>query len=158
MSALRSYPSEPAVELFKDLSELHFLSEKDAKELLPYLEAVEINADETLWSEGDESAFVCFILSGRFEEKKATEFANKQIVVGVYGTGAMIGESSLLEDLPHPLTLSCLESGRLLILSGESFKTLQQENPQAAMQIFKAATQTLSLRLAKSFERLAAIF
>ena len=150
--------TEPGIELCKELSELHFLSGNDAEALLPYLEACEIARGETLWKEGDESAFAAIILSGRFEEKKSTEFADKQIVVGLYGKGSMIGVSSLLGDLPRPLTAVCFERARLLTLSRERFGTLQQEKPQAAMQLLKGATLTLSIRLRKSFDRLAAIF
>lgn len=158
MSAQISLSSGPTAEALKGLSELKFLSQKDAEELLPYLENKEISSGTALWKEGEESAFVTIILSGRFEEKKAMTFANKQIVVGVFGKGSLIGESSLLDGLPRPLTAVCLEDARVLTLSRIRFETLQQEKPQVAMQIFKAATQSLSLRLAKSFERLSAIF
>jgi CRP-like cAMP-binding protein len=158
MNPLVQLRTVSTAECLQELSGLHFLSAKDAEVLLPYLEAVEIARGETLWNEGEQSAFAAFILSGRFEEKKATEFANKQIVVGIYDKGAMVGEGSLLDHLPRPLTATCLENAKLLTLSRNRFAALLQEQPQTAIQVLKGATLTLSMRLRKSYDRLAAIF
>ncbi len=135
-----------------------FISENDAEELLPYFEVSAIDRGDILWKEGEESDFAAIILSGRVEEKKATEFADKQFVIGVYSKGAMLGESSLLDDLPRPLTAVCLENTRLLTFPRARFTNLQQEKPHLAVQVFKLATRTLSIRLNKAFGRLAAIF
>jgi len=145
-------------ETLSELTSFPFLSASDAEELLPYLEIDEIASGTPLWMEGDESAFVAFILSGRFEERKATEFADKPIVVGIYGAGSIIGESSLLDNQPRALTAVCFEDAKLLTLSRDRFDALLQEKPQTAMQILKGANLTLSFRLRKAFDRLAAIF
>ncbi len=158
MSILQPIDSGSVDEALNTLSNFNFFSKKDAEVLLPYLELNEIASGETLWREGDKHTFVTFILAGRFEENKATEFANKPIVVAVYGKGSMIGESSLLDNLPCPLTAVCFEDAKILSLSHDSFATLQQENPQTAIQVLKGATMTLAIRLRKSYDRLAAIF
>jgi len=149
---------ETGAEFLNPLSRWPFLSGKEAETLLPYLEVLEITSGEALWKEGDENTFTAFILSGRLEEKKVTEFADKQIVVGVYTEGSMIGESSLFDNLGRPFTAVCLENARLLILSRRQFEILQQEDRQTALLVLKGAALTLSLRLRKSFDRLVAIF
>lgn len=155
---MQTNDAEVDAKLLAELVALRLLPDNEAKTLLAYLEVSEVPRGEPLWMEGDESAFAAFILSGRFEEKKATEFADKQIVVGVYGKGSMIGESSLLDNLPRPLTAVCLDNARLLSLTQARFEDLQEENPPIAMQVLKRANLTLAMRLRKSFERLAAIF
>ncbi len=147
-----------AADHLRNLPALNDLSPDQAEALLASCEMREVAAGETLWREAEKSSFAAIVLDGRFEEKKLTEFANKQIVVGVYGAGAIIGESSLLDGLPRPLTVSCLASGRLLVLCRDRFHNLQSENPQLALHIYKYSTRSLSIKLAKSFERLAAIF
>lgn len=158
MAANKATETRASAELVKELSAVRFLTIATAEELLPYLEILEIDCGKTLWEAGQASDFAAIILSGLVEEKKATEFADKQFVVGVYGKGAMIGESSLQDDFPRPLTAVCLEDTRLLTFPRARFANLQQENPYLAMQLLKLSTFTLSIRLNKAFDRLAAIF
>ncbi len=140
------------------LSLVPLLSKDDAAALAPYFSARTLASGESLWQEGDTGRLAAVILSGRFEEKKTTEFAGKQFVVGVYGPGALLGESSLLGDFGSPLSAVCLTDGRLLSISKERFAALQEENPRLALQLLKAANRSLAIKLGKAFERLAAIF
>lgn len=155
MSAAAGKPTAAEV---SSLAERHSLSASEAQLLTPYLSSMQLQSGEVLWNEGEQSSFAAFILSGRVEEKKATEFADKKFVVGVYSKGAVLGENSLLDELPRPLSVACLDDAELLILSREKFDQLQQEQPQLAIKIFKATTQALAIRLRKAFERMAAIF
>jgi CRP-like cAMP-binding protein len=140
------------------LSLVPLLSKDDAAALAPYFSVRTLTSGEPLWQEGDTDSFVALILSGRCEEKKATEFAGKRFVVGVYGRGALLGENSLAGESCCPVSAVCLEDARLLSLSVESFATLQQDNPQLALRLLKATNQSMALKLQKVFERLAAIF
>lgn len=158
MSSSKSTTTATQADQIEALANNNFLDVSGAKELLPYLELLDIAHGETLWNEGETSSFAAVILSGRIEEKKATEFAGKQFVVGIYSRGTLIGESGLLEALPRPLTAVCFEDSKLLTLSLDNFSSLQREQPQLALQLLKWSTQTLSIRLNKSFERLATIF
>ncbi len=155
---MRKLSEENAAALEPGLSRFPFLNQDEARELVPYLEAAGAERGKTLWMEGDSDAFAAFIVSGRFEKKQQTEFAEKQIVVGVYGAGAVIGQSSLLDDHPRPQSAVCLDEARLFLLSRENYEKLLQENPRLGLTVLKGMCRPLAIRLRKSFDRLAAIF
>ena len=77
--------------VFKDLytsmkgkkSVFNFLSDEDLKNLSAFFESKNIPAGETLWKEEDPFDYIAFIVSGRVEIKKATEFEGKELVVGI---------------------------------------------------------------------------
>lgn len=158
MSTMTSSKKQPTVELLKEIPPFATLPEATLAALCAYFDQSDKEPGEVLWQEGDESDFTAIILSGQVEEKKGTEFDNKQFVVGVYGKGALLGVNSLLDKLPRPLTAVSLAETRLLTLSHNRFTALQQEQPVLAFQLLKWATSSLSIRLNKAFERLAAIF
>ena len=158
MSAVTLDAPPAAADVNKTLATATGLPPEAAERLLPYLEDLTLAAGAELWREGQTSAFAIFLLAGRIEEQKLTEFAENRFVVGVYGPGALLGESNLLGTLPCPLSASCLEESRCLKLSQERFAALRQEQPQLAMALLELANQTQAERLGKAFERLAAIF
>ncbi len=154
--------NQPAAELCtgleQDLRRFRFLSDDDAETLAPFFAFREAAAGETLWNEGDSGDYALFILSGHVEEKKATGFLSKHVVVGVYGKGTVIGQSGLLDTTPRGFTAVCLEDCQLLLLGREHFARLIDAHPVPANRLLKGMALALSIRLRKSYDRLAAIF
>ncbi len=136
----------------------HFLVEEEAETLAPLFDCRQVNAGETLWEEGDEDNHVVFVASGRIEEKKETEFEGKQVVIGVYTEGAILGEFGILDGQPRAFTAVALEDSKLLTLNRENFDRLTSEHPDLGMKLLKGMLLAVSTRLRKAFERLAAIF
>ncbi len=155
---MKKLSEENAAALEQGLGRFRFLNQDDTRQFAPYLEAAGADRGETLWMEGDTEDFAAFIVSGSFEKKQQTEFAEKQIVAGVYGAGAIIGQSSLLDASPRPQSAVCLEEARLFLLSRENYQKLLQENPRLGIIVLKGMCRPLAIRLRKSFDRLAAIF
>ncbi|MDY0269429.1 Crp/Fnr family transcriptional regulator [Trichloromonas sp.] len=149
---------EICAQMKNDLRCFTFLSEADTEILSPYFECRQGAAGTVLWNEGDESKFAVFVMSGRIEEKKNTEFEGRQMVIGVYSEGSVIGEFSLIDDLPRAVTAVCLEDAQLLLMPRENFDRLLVEHPELGLRFLKGVLLTLSIRLRKSFERLVAIF
>ncbi len=133
--------------------------DKDAIEILkPHLTCRQIPAGEILWSEDDPGDSVVFVASGRVEEKKNTEFEGKQVVVGVYGPGTVLGEFGILEDHPRAFTVLALEDTDLLVLGREEFDRLLEEHPGVGVGLLKGILLATTIRLEKSYDRLASIF
>ncbi len=126
--------------------------------LAPYFECRQAATDDVLWKEGDNADFAAFVMSGRIEEKKNTEFEGRQVVIGVYSQGAVIGEFALTDGLPRAATAACLEDAQLLLLRKENFNQLLVDHPELGIKLLQGVLLTLSIRLRKSFERLASIF
>lgn len=155
---MKPMPADACVRIKKDLRFFRFLSDVDITILTPYFECRQVVAGDVLWREGDHTQFAAFVMSGRIEEKKNTEFDGRQVVIGVYSEGAVIGEFGLIEDFPQAVTAVCLEDAQLLLLPKSSLEKLLIEHPQVGIKFFKGVLVAMSIRLRKSFERLAAIF
>lgn len=150
--------SDSCAKLKKQLRCFHFLAEEDLPQLAEYFTCGAVKTGETLWNEGDPGEFEAFIIEGKVEVTKQTEFPGRQVVVGVYSPGAIIGELCIMEQRPRGVTAVALEDTSLLLLSRERFELLLEHNPPLGVKLLKGMLLAVSIRLRKSFERLAAIF
>lgn len=135
-----------------------FLSPEDGRQLAEYLDCCQVAAGEILWREGEECQALGFIVSGRLEVRKQTEFPGKDVIVGVYGSGSVIGEASLQKNSTSSVTVVALNDSELLLLDRERFEKLSLDHPSLSIKLLRGVLTTVSTRLGKSFERLAAIF
>lgn len=145
-------------DLKEELRFFRFLKETDLVTLRNFLKCWQVRAGDILWREGDAETYVVFVVRGRLEEKKQTEFPDHQVVVGVFGAGAIMGEFGLLETQPRAFTAAALEESGLLILEKEAFERLCEEHPPIAIRLLKGMLFAATQRLKKSYDRLAAIF
>lgn len=141
-----------------ELQYFSFLEEEDLDEIAGFFECRQVSEGKTLWREGDPCSFLAFVIAGRVEAKKETEFAGKEVVVGVYGRGAIVGESCFLDGSPRPETALAMEHLDLILLTRKSFERLVEEHPRLGVKLLKGILLTVATRLRKSYERLAAIF
>jgi CRP-like cAMP-binding protein len=142
----------------KELHYFRFLLEEDIPLLARYLECRKLAAEEELWEEGGKCGFMVFIISGNLEIKKSTEFAGRQMIVGIYGRGSIAGELCLLDNSPRVVTAVACDEVELLILQRQDFDRFLSDHPESGVRLLKGMLMTVSTRLKKSFERLAAIF
>jgi CRP-like cAMP-binding protein len=142
----------------RELSCFNFLEEDNIDEIAGYFECRQVKAGEILWREGDACAFVAFVIQGRIEVKMQTEFAGKEVVVGVYGPGAVVGEICFFDGSWRAETAQALEHLDLILLTRASYERLVEAHPVLGVRLLEGMLLTVSTRLRKSFERLAAIF
>jgi len=126
--------------------------------LAPYLTHRQMLADSELWHEGDEGNYLAFVLSGKLELLKATEFPGHPFLLGLFSSGGILGEDSFLDARPRQGTVHALEESELLILSREKLETLNSEQPELANLLLKWLMSLLSARLQNTQDRLADIF
>jgi CRP-like cAMP-binding protein len=149
-------------DVFKDLftsmkgekSVFHFLCDEDLKNLSAFFESKQIPAGETLWKEEDPFNYIAFIASGRVEIRKETEFKDKNIIVGIYGKGALC----ILDDSLRKVTAVALEDVSLVIITRENLDRLIETNPGLGAKLLKGMLLTVSDRLRKSYDRLTVFF
>lgn len=142
----------------KCLEDLHIFTTEELAALLPYLKESKIAVGETLWHEGQPGRYLALILSGHLEAKKDTEFPGKQVVVAVFGPGAVVGELSFLDQSPRAVSVVALEDARLAVIGRDEFGQLLADCPEVGMKVYRTILLALASRLKKSYERLAAIF
>ena len=149
-------------DVFKDLcssmkgkkSVFNFLSDEDLKDLSAFFEGKHIPAGETLWKEEDPFDYIAFIVSGRVEIKKETEYKGKNVIVGIYSKGALC----ILDDSLKKVTAVALEDVSLTIITQENLDKLIATNPGLGAKLLKEMLLTVSDRLRKSFDRLTVFF
>jgi CRP-like cAMP-binding protein len=149
-------------EVFKDLgislkgekSEFHFLSDEDLRDLSAFFESKYIPEGEPLWKEEDPFDYIAFIVSGRVEIKKETEFGGMNVIVGIYSKGALC----ILDESLKKVTAIALEDVSLAIITQENLDRLIATNPALGAKLLKGMLLTVSGRLRKSFDRLTVFF
>lgn len=135
-----------------------FLSDVELGKLSPYFSCRVIPARTDLWQSGENDDFVAFIISGRIELKVDTEFPGKQVVVGVFSRGAVVGVDSVLNRQPRTSTARAMEDASLVLLSRKNFEELLTLHPQAGIHLLKGMLLSESHRLSRAYARLASIF
>jgi CRP-like cAMP-binding protein len=137
---------------------LSFFNTENLKKIGSFFDCKKVREGETLWNEGDPCDYTAFIVSGRVEVKKETEFKGKQVVVGIYSKGAVVGSLCILDKSPRAITAVALEDVSLLIISKVNFEKLIETYPVLSIQLIKGMLLSVSRRLKASFERLATFF
>lgn len=144
--------------MLNEHSVFSFLCEENLAELTGYFHYKTVKSGEILWEEGDPCDYVAIISAGRVEIKKKTEFEGKYVVVGIYNRGAIVGVLCFLNDSPRAVTAVALEDVTLMVISPEKFEELIAAKPELGIRILKGMLLSVSIRLKKSFERLAKFF
>ena len=135
-----------------------FLAAEDLDEVSGYFECRQVPPGQPLWREGEAGGFAAFVVSGRVELNKRTEFEGNPLIVGLFSGGALIGELALLGDAPRAETALALDQVDLILLTRQSYTRLLAERPLLGVKLLQGMLLSVSTRLKKSFDRLAAIF
>ena len=135
-------------------SVFNFLSDEDIKKLSAFFESKHIPEGEALWKAEDPFDYIAFIVSGRVEIKKETEFGGMNVIMGIYGKGALC----ILDDSIKKVTAVALEDVSLAIITQENLDKLIATNPGLGAKLLKGMLLIVSDRLRKSFDRLTVFF
>ena len=107
-----------------------------------------------MWKEEYPFDYIAFIVSGRVEIKKETEYKGKNVIVGVYSKGALC----ILDESLKKVTAIALEDVSLAIITQENLDRLIAINPTLGAKLLKGMLLTVSGRLRKSLDRLTVFF
>lgn len=92
-------------ESLKNLLFFSYLSAEQMDKIMAYFETLELNTGDVLFQEGDESDYVCFIITGSLEVVKMTSWQNFTTVITTLYEGSCIGEMSLIDHAPRSATI-----------------------------------------------------
>jgi len=135
-----------------------FLSEEDFRKIACFFESASYPAHTVIFREGDPAEFIGFVLSGKLEVKKQTEFKGNQLIIAILTKGAPVGELSIFDEHARSATVEAVEDTSILMLRNDAFERLLKEFPDIGIKILKGFIRTLSLRLRKMTERLTTVF
>ncbi len=136
----------------------YYLAEDDMARLMGYFQFRHLPKGEILWTEGDPSEFVAFVVSGKLEARKETEFKGKQVITGVISDGSMVGDAAIMNRRPVGETVMARQDTAMLSLSAEEFDRLLEEQSVLGMKLLKSMMLIMSTRMRHMAGRLASIF
>jgi CRP/FNR family transcriptional regulator, cyclic AMP receptor protein len=122
------------------------LDKKDLQLLAGACQERKYSAGTTLIKQGDTGVGLYVITGGTVHITKATDPDKAEIDLGTVGPGNVLGEMSLLDDLPRSATLTAVDDVTTLILPVWEFRTTLRNQPNIALRLLT----TLSRRLRKA--------
>ncbi len=138
----------------------HFFDESQFSEICHMFHLKELSKGEILFREGDPGDFLAFLISGRLEVKKQTEFPGKYFVLAMFSPGAFIGEMAMAGNSEHKrsVTVTAIEDSIVALLTPTDFDRLLAMYPESSVKLLRAMLRVVSQRLRGANERLATIF
>src|SRR3954470_21861455 len=100
-------------------------------------------AGSVLMQQGDTGAGLFVITSGKVKITQAVNPDRPEEDLGTAGSGIVLGEMALLDDLPRSATVTAVEDTTALILPIWDFRSSLRSNPDIAVKLLS----TLSHRL-----------
>jgi CRP/FNR family cyclic AMP-dependent transcriptional regulator len=135
-----------------------FLEDGEIEKIAPFFELGNYPANTSIFKEGDPSDFMGFVISGKLEVKKQTEFKGNQLIIALLSKGALVGELSIFDKHNRSASVEAVNDTTLIILKHQALDSLMQQYPDIGIKILKGLVRVLSLRLRKATERLTTIF
>ena len=137
---------------------LSLLDEREIEQISPFFELVNYPAKSIVFKEGEPGDFVGFVVSGKLEVKKQTEFKGNQVIIALLSKGALVGELSMFDKEKRSATVEAVEDTAMIIMTNTSLESLIQTYPYTAIKLMGGLIRILSVRLRKATERLTNIF
>jgi CRP-like cAMP-binding protein len=122
------------------------LEKKDLQLLGGACQERKYSAGSTLIKQGDTGVGLYVITSGTVRITKATDPDKAEIDLGTAGPGNVLGEMSLLDELPRSATVTAVDNVTALLLPIWEFRTALRNQPNIAIRLLS----TLSRRLRKA--------
>ncbi len=127
------------------------LDKKDLQLLAGACQERKYSAGSTLIKQGDTGVGLYVITGGTVHITKATDPDRAEIDLGTAGPGNVLGEMSLLDDLPRSATVTAVDDVTALLLPVWEFRTTLRNQPNIALRLL--TTLSRRLRRAESHSR-----
>ncbi|ATX81633.1 Cyclic nucleotide-binding domain-containing protein [Mariprofundus ferrinatatus] len=114
-----------------------------------HMNILKLEEKEQLFSEGEKSDYMCFVVSGKLEVIKRAD-SGKPVTVSTLTRGRSIGEMALLDTYPRSATVIAKTPCTLLIISREKFDNILEQYPAVGISFLKGVSEMLSLQLRKA--------
>ena len=118
------------------------------------MKAVEVDAGEVVFREGDRGDFVCFVVDGSLEVLKQAGTGDP-VVLSRLRRNSSIGEMAVIDEFLRSATVKAITKSTLVLLSRRAFDRILNDQPIIAINMLKGISRLLSLNLRKTSSRLA---
>ncbi|MBF0381040.1 MAG: cyclic nucleotide-binding domain-containing protein [Magnetococcales bacterium] len=145
---------EVKINLFAD--NLPGISPEDSISVLPFLTSASFNKDTVIFTEGDVSDFICFIVSGEVivvkEDSQHLRFDSNyehQIMSRLH-KDQLFGELAFLDELPRSASAVAVSDTVIIKLDRDHFDKMREENPRLWGNIILSISKLVCARLRRS--------
>jgi len=138
----------------------HFFNDPQLRQICHLFKVKTLSKGQVLFKEGEPGQFIAFVISGKLEIKKQTEFPDKHFVLAMLGPGAFVGEMAIAdkEDNIRSATATALEDTTIAFLERKDFEQLLIKYPESSVRLLRAMLRIVCQRLDGVNQRMAAIF
>lgn len=150
--AVRPVPdSSPAKigELLVGLPLFHDIESWELQVLSKSFRLYNVDAGGALFSEGDQGDFMALIVDGSVELMKQND-PKGPVKIATEGVGRTLGEMALIDGEPRSATAKFVKSGKVLILTRETFEAIMNEHPRLGIDLLWRICRVLSQRLRRT--------
>jgi CRP/FNR family transcriptional regulator, cyclic AMP receptor protein len=127
------------------------LDKKDLQVLTKACQERTYKAGSTLIKQGDTGVGLYVIISGTVRITQANNPDKAEVDLGTAGPGSVLGEMSLLDDLPRSATITAVTDVTALLLPVWEFRTTLRNHPDIALRLLSVLSHRL--RKAESHSR-----
>jgi CRP/FNR family transcriptional regulator, cyclic AMP receptor protein len=132
------------------------ITPEDTVSVLPFLTSSTYEKDTTIFTEGDDSEFVCIIVSGEIivvkEDSKHLRFDSNyehQIITRLH-KGQLFGELAFIDELPRSASAVTVSQSVILKLDRINFEKMRDENPRLWGNFILSISKMVCARLRRS--------
>ncbi len=119
------------------------LDERDLQLLASECREREYSAGSTLFRQGDTGVGLYVITSGTVHITQAIDPDKAEVDLGTAGPGSVLGEMSLLDDLPRSATVTAVTDVTALLLPVWEFRTTLRDHPDIALSLLSILSRRL---------------
>lgn len=130
------------------------LRNDELRNVKKYFHLLEFIPGETVFEEGDNGDYVCFVVEGSLDVLKKSG-KGESVVISTLNKGGSMGEMSVIDQLPRSATVKATTKATLLTLSQEKLNYILVEHSSVGVKILKGIARLLSMNLRKTSSRLA---
>jgi len=147
-----NYPEETINEIIQMTEVIPLFDKIDSVQVgifATHMKIIHLDDQQRLFAEGEESDYMCFIISGTLEVFKQSH-SGKAVSVSTLSRGRAIGEMALLDSYPRSATVLAQTPCTLLKITRKSFDQILDERPRAGISLLKSLSKALSLQMRKT--------
>ncbi|EAU55746.1 cyclic nucleotide-binding protein [Mariprofundus ferrooxydans] len=122
--------------------------------LAAHMRITRLDEQQRLFSEGDNSDYMCFVVSGTLELLKESQ-NGRMVSVSTLSRGRLVGEMALVENFPRHATVIARTPCTLLKITRESFEHILEKRPGIGIAFLQTLSKSLSQNLRRTCGQLA---
>ena len=128
------------------LARVDLFSSLDKKELQALSKSCQerkYSAGTTLITQGDSGVGLYIIIAGHVKTTLAKNPDRAEVDLGTYGPGSVLGEMTLLDDLPRSASVTAVDDVTALLLPVWEFRAVVRNHPEIGLKLLAVLSKRL---------------